>query len=46
MSMEWEEPKVFEINLDAEVGSYQDDFADDPRWPTAEEVGEDPRGAD
>jgi hypothetical protein len=34
--MEWEEPTLTEINLDAEIGSYQDDFSDDPRWPIAE----------
>ena len=28
--MSYEEPQFVEINLDAEVGSYQDDFSDVP----------------
>ncbi len=34
--MTFEQPRIVEINLDAEIGSYQDDFADDPREPIAE----------
>ena len=30
MKDSWETPAFVEINLDAEIGSYQDDFADDP----------------
>jgi hypothetical protein len=26
----WETPEFFEIKMDAEIGSYQDDFGDDP----------------
>lgn len=28
--MEWETPSFVEIDMNAEVGAYQDDFADDP----------------
>ena len=28
--MSYEEPQFTEINLDAEIGSYQDDFSDVP----------------
>ena len=35
--MSYEEPQFVEINLDAEVGSYQDDFSDVPAaCPVAE----------
>jgi len=32
--MNWEAPKVVEIRMDAEVGSYQEDFGgdEDPRF--------------
>jgi len=39
--MPWEKPTLLEINLDAEVGSYQDDFSDEPRWPITEERPDD-----
>ncbi|MDF0673413.1 MAG: hypothetical protein P0120_03575 [Nitrospira sp.] len=28
--MNWEAPSCVEIKMDAEIGSYQDDFRDDP----------------
>lgn len=28
--MAWEKPTFVEIDMNAEVGSYQDDFGDDP----------------
>ena len=34
--MTWQKPAFVEINLDAEIGSYQEDFADDPA-PLAEQ---------
>lgn len=40
--MSWEEPKLIEINLDAEIGSYQDDFSDEPRWPLVSDDDEAP----
>jgi hypothetical protein len=43
--MSWEEPELIEINLDAEIGSYQDDFADDPpREPVTEDAPRAERG--
>ncbi len=35
--MQFIEPELVEINMDAEIGSYQDDFSDEPRWPIAED---------
>jgi hypothetical protein len=34
--MTWEEPAFVEINLDAEIGSYQSDFGDEPSWDRME----------
>jgi hypothetical protein len=36
--MDWEVPSFVEIKMDAEIGSYQDDFRDDPdaKEPSAE----------
>ena len=31
--MNWETPKVVEIRMDAEVGSYQEDFGGDEESP-------------
>jgi hypothetical protein len=28
--MQYEKPEFVEIKMDAEIGSYQDDFGDDP----------------
>jgi hypothetical protein len=47
----WEEPTFSEINLDAEIGSYQEDFGDVPvtipqRGPAAESGGERAERAD
>lgn len=28
--MQWEEPAVYEIKMDAEIGAYQDDFGSVP----------------
>jgi hypothetical protein len=33
--MSWETPKVIEIRMDAEVGSYQEDFGGDEDPPIA-----------
>lgn len=38
--MEYELPRLVEINMDAEVGTYQDDFSDEPREPIAEPEAE------
>lgn len=32
--MSWETPKVVEIRMDAEIGSYQEDFGGDEEPPT------------
>lgn len=31
--MIWETPKMVEVKMDAEIGSYQEDFRDDERQP-------------
>ena len=31
--MNWEAPKVVEIRMDAEIGSYQEDFGGDEQSP-------------
>jgi hypothetical protein len=36
--MTWQKPTFVEINLDAEIGSYQEDFGDDAA-PLAERDG-------
>lgn len=32
----WETPEIVEVKMDAEIGSYQEDFRDDERAPFAE----------
>jgi hypothetical protein len=39
--MTWSKPTLHEINLDAEIGSYQDDFSDEPRIPIVERSEDD-----
>ncbi len=43
--MNWEAPKVVEIRMDAEVGSYQEDFGGDEESPIVSEGSTEP-GAD
>ena len=35
--MNWEAPKVVEIRMDAEIGSYQEDFGGDEESPIVTE---------
>jgi hypothetical protein len=32
----WQTPELVEVKMDAEVGSYQEDFRDDDRLPIVE----------
>jgi hypothetical protein len=42
--MSWETPKVVEIRMDAEIGSYQEDFDRDEDRPVELAKGDEPRG--
>jgi hypothetical protein len=41
--MNWEAPKVVEIRMDAEVGSYQEDFGGDEDPPIVSDRSSDER---
>jgi hypothetical protein len=41
--MNWEAPKVVEIRMDAEVGSYQEDFGGDEEAPIVSDGSTDER---
>jgi len=41
----WETPEIVEVKMDAEIGSYQEDFRDDERFaPIATRQEEAPEG--
>jgi hypothetical protein len=41
--MNWETPKVVEIRMDAEIGSYQEDFGGDEESPIVSDRSAEPR---
>ena len=41
--MNWEAPKVVEIRMDAEIGSYQEDFGGDEESPIVSDGFAEPR---